>query len=168
LDSQVIDSAGYRANVAMVIVNRHGKIFWGRRVRQQSWQFPQGGINVGETPLAAMYRELYEEVGLRPYDVEVIAVTRNWLRYRIPKHLIRATKPTCIGQKQKWFLVRLVSEDAAINLQANEKPEFGSWKWVNYWHPVSQVVNFKRQVYRAALNRFKRFVRQRGNNRSRR
>ena len=164
----MIDSEGYRANVAMVIVNRHGKVFWGRRLRQQSWQFPQGGINPGETALAAMYRELYEEVGLRPKDVEVVASTRGWLRYKIPSHLVRSTLPTCIGQKQKWFLLRLLSEDSAIDLSTMAKPEFSGWRWVSYWHPVRRVVDFKQQVYQRALERFNRLVKRKPKQRSRR
>ena len=164
----MIDSEGYRANVAMVIVNRHGKVFWGRRLRQQSWQFPQGGINPGETALAAMYRELYEEVGLRPKDVEVVASTRGWLRYKIPSHLVRSTQPTCIGQKQKWFLLRLLSDDSAINLSTMPKSEFSGWKWVSYWYPARRVVDFKQQVYQRALERFNRLVKRKPTQRSRR
>jgi putative (di)nucleoside polyphosphate hydrolase len=150
----VIDNEGYRANVAIVIVNKKGKIFWGKRIRQHSWQFAQGGLNSGETPIEAMYRELHEEVGLKPHDVEIMACTRTWLRYRLPRFLIRRNFPLCIGQKQKWFLLKMKSEDSAINLQATKKPEFDRWRWVDYWHPVDNVVPFKQQVYRKALEQF--------------
>ena len=82
----MIDAEGYRANVAIILTNREGKLFWGRRIRQKSWQFPQGGVQHGETALQAMYRELHEETGLRPTDVEIISATPGWLRYRLPEH----------------------------------------------------------------------------------
>ena len=154
LEMIVIDQEGFRANVAIIILNDQDKVFWGRRVHQNSWQFPQGGLNSGETPIEAMYRELKEEVGLMPYDVEVIAATRTWLRYRLPRFLIRRNYPLCIGQKQKWFLLRLKSPESAINLRANKKPEFDDWRWVNYWHPINKVVSFKRHVYQKALEHF--------------
>ncbi|MCF6768268.1 RNA pyrophosphohydrolase [Thiotrichales bacterium 19S11-10] len=150
----MIDHEGFRANVAIVLINKEGKVFWGKRLRQNAWQFPQGGLNSGETPLEALYRELYEEVGLKPHDVEVIAATKSWLRYRLPRFLIRRGFPLCIGQKQKWFLLRLKSDDSAINLEANNKPEFDAFRWVDYWYPTSRVVSFKRHVYRKALEYF--------------
>lgn len=145
---------GYRANIAIVLVNCRGKLFWGRRIGQKSWQFPQGGVKPGETALYAMYRELYEEVGLRPMDVEVVAATPGWLKYRLPAHLIRATEPVCVGQKQKWFLLRLVSEDCAIKLDSVDTPEFDHWRWVSYWFPLSKVIQFKKYVYRRGLEGF--------------
>lgn len=154
LEMIVIDQEGFRANVAIVIMNDQNKLFWGRRINQSSWQFPQGGLNSGETPIEAMYRELKEEVGLMPYDVEVIAATRAWLRYRLPRSLIRRNWPLCIGQKQKWFLLRLRLSDSAIDLNTNSKPEFHEWRWVNYWYPVTKVVTFKRHVYQKALEYF--------------
>jgi putative (di)nucleoside polyphosphate hydrolase len=150
----VIDNEGYRANVAIVLVNNQGKVFWGKRIRQISWQFPQGGLNAGETPIEAMYRELKEEIGLNPSDVEVLAVTRTWYRYRLPRHLMRRKFPLCIGQKQKWFLLKLKAEDSAINFTSTSKPEFDHWKWVDFWLPTHKVIFFKRQVYRKAMQKF--------------
>ncbi|MFZ9036004.1 MAG: RNA pyrophosphohydrolase [Francisellaceae bacterium] len=150
----MIDQEGFRANVAIVLLNDQNQVFWGKRVHQTSWQFPQGGLNPGETPIEAMYRELKEEVGLNPCDVEVIAATRTWLRYRLPRSLIRRNNPLCIGQKQKWFLLRLKSADETIDLRVNKKPEFDAWRWVNYWYPTEKVVPFKRHVYRKALEYF--------------
>ena len=158
----MIDQEGFRANVAMVILNQEDKVFWGQRIHQSSWQFPQGGLSSGETPIEAMYRELKEEVGLMPCDVEVLAATRNWLRYRLPRFLIRRHCPLCIGQKQKWFLLRLTSADNAIDLNVNKRPEFEDWRWVNYWDPVSKVVAFKRHVYSKALEHFSPFLNDRG------
>lgn len=151
----MIDDDGYRPNVGIVICNRQGQVLWARRYGQHSWQFPQGGINRGETPEQAMYRELYEEVGLQRQDVRLLATTRNWLSYKLPKRLVRwETKPVCIGQKQKWFLLLLTSKESDINMQAGPVPEFDSWRWVSYWYPVRQVVSFKRDVYRKVMKEF--------------
>lgn len=149
----VIDGEGFRANVGIILCNCDGKVFWGKRLGQESWQFPQGGIDRGETPTEAMFRELYEELGLLRNQVEVIGQTRGWLRYRIPHYMIRRrAKPLCIGQKQRWFLLRMLCADQEVNLQACEKPEFDHWEWVDYWRPANQVVFFKRRVYRRALD----------------
>jgi len=153
--SPVIDDDGYRPNVGIVICNRQGQVMWARRYGQHSWQFPQGEINPGESAEQAMYRELFEEVGLSRKDVRILASTRNWLRYKLPKRLVRwDTKPVCIGQKQKWFLLQLVSSDADINMQTSSTPEFDGWRWVSYWYPVRQVVSFKRDVYRRVMKEF--------------
>lgn len=99
--------------------------------------------------------ELFEEVGLSRKDVRILASTRNWLRYKLPKRLVRwDTKPVCIGQKQKWFLLQLMSADAEINMQTSSTPEFDGWRWVSYWYPVRQVVSFKRDVYRRVMKEF--------------
>lgn len=149
----MIDAQGFRPNVGIVIANDEGRLLWARRVGgHDSWQFPQGGINDGEDAEAALYRELEEEVGLQPDAVELVASTRGWLRYRLPKRYQRkGQKPLCIGQKQKWFLLKMAAPDAAVELSANPKPEFDSWQWVSYWYPLDQVVYFKREVYRRAL-----------------
>lgn len=151
----MIDSEGFRANVGIVICNNNGQVFWARRYGQNSWQFPQGGMDEGETPEESMFRELKEEVGLSPEDVEILAVTRHWLKYRLPKRYIRKdSKPVCIGQKQKWFLLRLKSQTTAVDLDSTDHPEFDDWRWVSYWYPVRQVVPFKRDVYRRAMKEF--------------
>ena len=109
-------------------------------------------MNRDETPEAAMYRELEEEVGLRPESVELLGRTQGWLHYRLPKRFIRKTEdPVCIGQKQIWFLLRLTGAESDINLAAHDDPEFDHWKWVSYWYPVTAVVDFKQAVYRQAL-----------------
>nr|WP_244868775.1 RNA pyrophosphohydrolase [Photorhabdus noenieputensis] len=155
----VIDDDGYRPNVGIVICNRQGQVLWARRYGQHSWQFPQGGINPGESPEQAMYRELYEEVGLGRKDVRVLASTRNWLRYKLPKRLVRwDTRPVCIGQKQRWFLLQLLCNEEDINVQHSNTPEFDGWRWVSYWYPVRQVVSFKRDVYRRVMKEFSSVV----------
>jgi len=149
---QVIDSDGFRANVGIILSNPEGKVFWARRSGQNAWQFPQGGIQPNESPVDAMFRELYEETGLSADHVDVIGKTRGWLRYRIPKHLIRhRSKPLCIGQKQIWFCLRLIGSESNFNLQHSENPEFDRWRWVDYWKPVEDIVFFKRKVYKKAL-----------------
>ncbi|MBN0988073.1 MULTISPECIES: RNA pyrophosphohydrolase [Amphritea] len=148
----MIDSDGFRPNVGIILANSMGQVLWARRIGQNAWQFPQGGINASESPEQAMYRELKEEIGLSPEDVEVIAVTRGWLRYRLPKRMIRHhSHPVCVGQKQKWFLLRMLSDDSAVVIDSTNSPEFDGWRWVSYWYPLGQVVAFKRDVYRKAM-----------------
>jgi len=148
----VIDSDGYRPNVGIILTNRDGKLLWARRIRQDAWQFPQGGIRRRETPEEAMFRELGEEIGLEPHHVDVLGTTRGWLRYRLPERYIRRhQKPVCIGQKQVWFMLRLVGEERFVRLDLSESPEFDNWRWVDYWHPLKEVVSFKRSVYKKAL-----------------
>lgn len=148
----MIDSDGYRPNVGIILSNGEGKLFWARRIGQDAWQFPQGGIRTDETPEEAMFRELTEEVGLSAEHVEIIGVTRGWLRYRLPKRLIRHnSKPVCIGQKQVWFMLRLLADEGEVRFDTTAQPEFDHWRWVDYWHPVEGVVHFKREVYSRAL-----------------
>lgn len=151
----MIDADGFRANVGIVICNKMGQVFWARRYGQHSWQFPQGGIDDGETAEQAMYRELHEEVGLTPKDVTILNVTRNWLRYKLPKRLIRqGSNPVCIGQKQKWFLLQLDCNDSDVDVLKTGHPEFDDWRWVSYWYPIRNVVSFKRDVYRRVMKEF--------------
>ncbi len=148
----MIDADGFRPNVGIILTNEQGQVLWARRIGQDSWQFPQGGINGDETPEEAMYRELNEEIGLQPEDVTILSCTRGWLRYRLPRRLIRKNQsPVCVGQKQKWFLLRLVSSDDRVSVDHSTSPEFDGWRWVSYWYPLGQVVPFKRDVYRRAL-----------------
>ncbi len=155
----MIDSDGYRANVGIILSNQHGKLLWAQRMGQDAWQFPQGGVNLDETAEQAMYRELWEEIGLNNDDVEMIASTSSWLRYKLPKRMVRRhSQPVCIGQKQKWYLLRLAAEESSVNLQSTDSPEFEGWKWVDYWYPVDQVVYFKKRVYRCALQQLNKYL----------
>ncbi len=149
----MIDDQGFRPNVGIVVCNQDDKVLWCQRTKgQNSWQFPQGGIQRGETPEQAMYRELYEEVGLDPEKVVMIGCTKSWLRYRLPKRFIRASEtPIFVGQKQIWFLLRLIGSESEVSLSISCFPEFNRWRWVSYWYPISGVVDFKRAVYRQAL-----------------
>ena len=151
----MIDSEGYRPNVGIILCNDRNQVFWARRINQDSWQFPQGGIKRDELPEEALFRELKEEVGLTPDAVEIVAGTRGWLRYRLPKKMIRHdSHPICVGQKQKWFMLKLVAEESMICMDSCEQPEFDGWRWVSYWYPLGQVVSFKREVYRRAMKEF--------------
>jgi len=152
-NDRVIDNEGFRPNVGIVICNQDDQVLWGRRINgRDSWQFPQGGVHRDESPEQAMYRELEEEVGLLPEAVTVLGRTSGWLRYRLPKKYVRKTEsPVCIGQKQVWFLLRLVAPESEIRLDAHEDPEFDHWRWVSFWYPVTAVVDFKQDVYRQAL-----------------
>lgn len=150
-----IDKDGYRANVGIILTNQHRQVLWAKRVGQEAWQFPQGGMQPHETTEQALWRELYEEVGLCAQSVSILAVSHRWLRYRLPKRLIRHhVKPLCIGQKQKWFLLLLKSSDNYINLMNSPSPEFSEWRWVDFWHPLREVVSFKKRVYLLALQEF--------------
>lgn len=148
----MIDADGYRLNVGIILSNFQKKLFWGRRVGQNSWQFPQGGINRNETPLEAMLRELEEEIGLKKDQVEILGVTKKWLHYDLPKRYIRHnSQPLCIGQKQHWFLLKVRCETTDFCFDTTNQPEFDSFRWVNYWTPEKEVVYFKRKVYAKAL-----------------
>jgi len=149
----VIDPDGFRPNVGIILSDCAGRLLWARRIGQDAWQFPQGGIRSDETPIEAMYRELAEEVGLRPEHVELLGSTRGWLRYRLPRRFIRRScRPLCVGQKQVWFMLRLLCDDAEVRLDQAEQPEFDHWRWVDYWLPLEEVISFKRGVYKRALN----------------
>ncbi len=148
----MVDLDGFRPNVGIVVTGEQGKLLWAKRVGQDAWQFPQGGIQRGESPEEACYRELYEELGLSEDDVEIVGRTQGWLRYRLPLRFIRRGKhPLCIGQKQKWFLLRLKTDTDAIAFDATGHPEFDGWRWVDWDLPEKEVVFFKRSVYRRAL-----------------
>lgn len=148
----MIDEEGFRANVGIVLVNEDGRVFWGKRIGQDAWQFPQGGIREDETPEQALFRELEEEIGLRAEHVNVLGCTAGWLRYRLPQRFVRRyRRPVCIGQKQKWYLLTLQAPEARLCFDTTDKPEFDGWRWVDYWQPVREVVFFKRVVYRKAL-----------------
>ncbi|TBR43520.1 RNA pyrophosphohydrolase [Marinomonas agarivorans] len=148
----MIDADGYRPNVGIILMNEHGQLLWARRVGQNAWQFPQGGIKADETSDQALYRELKEEIGLEPHQVEILGKTRGWLRYRLPKRMLRHNSaPLCIGQKQKWYLLALRCADVNVCVNGTDCPEFDGWRWVSYWYPLNQVVAFKKDVYRRAL-----------------
>ena len=148
-----IDAEGFRANVGIILINSDGKLLLGGRAGSKGWQFPQGGMLVGEDPEEAMYRELREEVGLERGDVELLGVTSDWLRYRLPDKFVRRNSmPLCIGQKQRWFMLHLVSSDDRLRFDLADEPEFDRVRWVDFWRPVNEVIYFKRRVYARALH----------------
>jgi putative (di)nucleoside polyphosphate hydrolase len=150
--SDYIDGQGFRANVGIVLMRDGGDVLLGGRCDGRGWQFPQGGIRRGESAEDALYRELHEEVGLESKDVDVLAATEDWLRYRLPRQYVRRrARPRCIGQKQRWFLLRFLGEDHQLRFDATPEPEVDSWRWVDYWTPVREVIYFKRGVYAQAL-----------------
>ena len=155
----MIDSEGFRANVGIILTNNNRQVFWARRVGMDAWQFPQGGIKKNESPKAAMYRELKEEIGLEPDHIEILNSTNDWLRYLLPKQYIRNnSEPLCIGQKQKWYLLKLVADDRYLDLSSTSDPEFDLWKWVDFWQPIDEIISFKREVYQQALKQFEPFI----------
>ncbi|HWB50843.1 MAG TPA: RNA pyrophosphohydrolase [Stellaceae bacterium] len=151
------DAARYRSGVGIMLVNGKNKVWVGRRIDMpdgwSAWQMPQGGIDAGETPLEAALRELYEETGTD--KAEIIAETGGWLHYDLPEPL-RATAwgGRYRGQRQKWFLMRFVGEDAEIDLSRHEA-EFDAWKWVEPAALPGLIVDFKRPVYAALLVEFR-------------
>lgn len=151
----MIDSDGYRPNVGIILSNDESRLLWARRIGQDAWQFPQGGIREDETPEEALFRELMEEVGLTTEHVRIVGCTKKWLRYQLPQRFIRRnTHPVCIGQKQIWYMLRMIGSDTDVRLDHSDRPEFDSWRWVDYWYPLRKVVAFKRSVYERALHEF--------------
>jgi putative (di)nucleoside polyphosphate hydrolase len=151
--SDWIDRDGFRANVGIVLMNATGQLWLGRRPGGRGWQFPQGGMRRGEGAEDSLFRELQEETGLRQQDVRVLAQTRRWLRYRLPTRYQRKdSQPRCVGQKQHWFLLEFCADESAIRFDTTSEPEFDSWRWVDFWQPVREVIYFKRPVYARALH----------------
>jgi len=156
----MLDREGYRPNVGIILLNQDNRVFWGKRVREHAWQFPQGGIKPGESPETAMYRELFEEVGLLPQHVKLLGRTRDWLRYDVPNNWVRREwRGSYRGQKQIWFLLRFVGQDSDMHLRATQQPEFDGWRWHEYWAPIDEVIEFKRYVYERALTELSQHLR---------
>ena len=146
----LIDGDGYRPNVGIIVANEQGQVLWAKRVGQDAWQFPQGGIKKKESPEQALFRELDEEIGLAPEHVQIVGTTRGWLRYKLPRRF-RKSNSSFVGQKQKWFLLKMQTSDEKVKFDHSDSPEFDHWRWVSYWYPLGQVVSFKQDVYRRAL-----------------
>lgn len=148
----MIDTDGYRLNVAIVLANGQGQVFLARRLDDNGWQFPQGGIDEGESSERAMFRELYEEIGLLPNQVSIVSRSDDWLRYDLPKNLQHKRGTFCLGQKQHWYLLHLKCDASEVDFNKTGTPEFDACRWVDYWHPVKEAVHFKRTVYKQGLN----------------
>jgi len=156
----MIDRRGYRLNVGIIVANEKDQVLFCQRQQfDKAWQFPQGGVHNFETLNETMFRELQEELGLEPSDVEILGVTRKWLYYDLPKRFLRQhIKPLCVGQKQKWFLLRLLSDESRIDFYTTDHHEFEQFKWVDYWEPADRVVDFKQAVYRKALTELEAYL----------
>lgn len=149
----MIDKNGYRKNVGIILCNSINQLLICKRLNEKSWQFPQGGFEKNESAITAMFRELYEEIGLSNNDVIILGKTKNWLKYDLPKKYQRKTNgQLCVGQKQIWFLLRLTSDDDTINLATSKKPEFDDWEWTSHNKPLEIIINFKKEVYTKALD----------------
>lgn len=149
--------ADYRPCVGIMLLNRYGDVFVGRRndVPGEAWQMPQGGIDEGEDPRQAAFRELREEIGTD--KAEIVAESKTWLRYDLPKELMgKAWDKPWRGQRQKWFVMHFTGTDTDINLDTRH-PEFSAWKWVSVSELPGLVVSFKRQVYLDLLAEFSEF-----------
>ncbi len=148
----MIDSEGYRHNIAIVLANGKGQLFLAKRIGDDGWQFPQGGVDKNETSEQAMFRELYEEIGLLPNQVSIVARTNKWLCYKLPPRLCNRKGSFCIGQKQHWYLLHLKADESNIDFNKTAEPEFDDWNWVDYWQPVDVIIPFKRKVYQEGLD----------------
>lgn len=154
----MLDEEGYRPNVGIILCNEIDHVFWARRTGHDGWQFPQGGMRSDEDPEQAMYRELEEEVGLLERHVEVIGRTADWLHYDVPSAVQRRRHNGFRGQKQIWFLLRFIGVETNIRLDRHDQPEFDDWRWIEYWEPLSNIVEFKRDVYQRALAELEPFL----------
>ena len=164
-----IDLAGlpYRPCVGVMLVNSEGKVFVGQRIdapkgsrgEGDRWQMPQGGIDEGEDLHAAALRELAEEAGVREDLATILATTGEELLYDLPDELLgKLWGGRYRGQRQTWVLMRFTGEDADIDLEAHDPPEFLAWKWAEPEELVDLIVPFKRRVYRAVLDEFRALI----------
>ncbi len=150
----------YRLGVGAVLFDRRGRVFVARRIdtTAEAWQLPQGGIDSGENPCAAVLRELEEEIGTA--KARILGESRGWLAYDLPPVLAaRAWGGRFRGQKQKWFALRFTGRASDIRLDAGPHPEFSAWKWVPLEDLPRRIVAFKRPLYQALVAEFRRFAR---------
>ncbi len=150
-DNHHIDRDGYRKNVGIIVCNNRCQVLWARRVRHDGWQFPQGGIKPNESAEQAAFRELQEEIGLTAHDVRLLGATDKWLRYDVPRAANAHRHRRFRGQKQRWFLFKLISQESSVRLDFSDAPEFDQWRWIDYWGSLQHIVEFKKLVYRKAL-----------------
>ncbi len=151
---QMTPEAGYRLGVGIMLLNPQGRVFVGRRIdtKEEAWQMPQGGIDKGEEPVQAAFRELEEEVGTAA--AELLLESRGWFSYDLPRRIAgRLGRGRYRGQTQKWFALRFTGTDQDIN-PATAHPEFDAWEWVAFEDLVPRIVAFKRPLYEAVIAEF--------------
>ena len=159
MSDKVLGPSGlpYRMGAGVVLINPDGLVFAGQRIDNPgpAWQMPQGGIDKGETPREAALRELTEETGVSADLVEVMAETPDWITYELPPEILgKIWKGKYGGQKQKWFAMRFLGEDGAVDI-ATEHPEFDSWQWMRAADLIDGIVPFKREIYVRVLADFR-------------
>lgn len=154
------DTLPYRPCVGVVLIDARGMVFAGQRVDSPSpaWQMPQGGIDEGEKPREAAYRELWEETGVTRDLVEFVGKTHGWVTYDLPPELLgRVWGGKYRGQKQKWFLFRFKGQDSDVRI-AGEHPEFSTWRWILADEMAEGIVPFKRAVYDKVIRSFRAYL----------
>jgi putative (di)nucleoside polyphosphate hydrolase len=153
----------YRPCAGMMVLNREGRVFIGRRIdgpehvdAVHAWQMPQGGVDEGEDPYPAALRELYEETGIR--SVEKIGEIADWLYYDIPREIVgQAWKGKYRGQKQKWYAFRFTGKESEIDIAHaghGHEPEFVEWRWEKMENLPDIIIPFKRKVYERVVAAF--------------
>lgn len=154
-----MNSDDYRPCVGVMLVNREGKVFVGRRIDNKEgdwWQMPQGGVDEGEEPAGALIRELAEETGVASELIEVVGQLPSEIYYDLPDTLKgKLWGGRYLGQRQTWFCVRFTGTDADIDLEAHDPPEFCDWRWVDPEELPELIVPFKKDVYRAVVDGFR-------------
>ena len=151
------DLSRYRTNVGIVLFNRDGQVFLGRRADTRpphNWQFPQGGVDAGESLDDAALRELMEETGVR--TVRFLAATDDWIVYDVPEEVLASARGRgYAGQKQVWYAFRFEGEESEIQLDAHHDIEFDQWRWAPLEAALETVAPFKRHAYEAVVSAFR-------------
>ena len=147
-----------RNGVGVIVLNNENKVFVGKRKDNpvDRWQMPQGGVDIGESYLSAMKRELYEETSIK--SIEILKEINGFFEYELPKNLVGIIwKGKFRGQKQKWFITRFIGNENEINLQTKNQ-EFIEWKWIIPDELPKTIVDFKRKMYDELLEILKDFI----------
>ena len=147
-----------RKGVGVIVLNNENKVFVGKRKDNpvNRWQMPQGGVDIGESYLTAMKRELFEETSIK--SIEILKEINGFFEYELPKNLVGIIwKGKFRGQKQKWFITRFIGNENEINLKT-KNPEFIEWKWIVPDELPKTIVDFKRKMYVELLEILKNFI----------
>ena len=156
------DPSLYRPNVGIAVFGHDGRVFVGKRIdapEPYQWQMPQGGIDEGETPLQAAYRELHEEIGVEAHLVKMLGESAHWITYDFPPDIRgkMGKRSHFLGQMQKWFAFRFEGSEADIRLDVHEQ-EFCDWRWELLERTPDLVIPFKRAAYETIALEFKKYV----------